>query len=209
MRNFNQTWAISQKSEAFGEAFNKLKNHLALGPIVTASYTTTGGGVLAQKTAQDNGTAQLVACDTNIPTTLKKAMQVLPAGTKILCNSFDKGRIYDAIKGDFIPVTTGAISTTPTALNNSFNEDSFITYDGSSLKVGKKTYNYDGVTAGTAYLLVPKSGNFQEYIQEDLTYVSGDADVSRLIDEQTVGVSTLGIYAALGGENGVVKFAIQ
>ena len=45
--------------------------------------------------------------------------------------------------------------------------------------------------------------------QEDLRWVSGDVDVSRLIDEQTVGVSTLGVYAALGGENGVIKIALQ
>jgi hypothetical protein len=38
--------------------------------------------------------------------------------------------------------------------------------------------------------------------------VSGDGDVSRLIDEQTVGVSTLGVFAALGGENGLVEIAL-
>ena len=56
---------------------------------------------------------------------------------------------------------------------------------------------------------MPKSQNFTEYVQEDLTYVGGDGDVSRLIDEQTVGVSTLGVFAALGGENGVVKIALS
>jgi hypothetical protein len=117
--------------------------------------------------------------------------------------------VYNALKGDFIAVNNNAVSNTPTALNLRFNQDSFLEYDGSQVKVGKKTYDYAGVAAGSCYLLVPKSQNFQEYVQEDLTYVSGDADVSRLIDEQTVGVSTLGVFAALGGENGAIKIALS
>jgi hypothetical protein len=127
---FNQTWRMSEVAEAFGEAFNKLLNHLHLGPIVTATYTTTGGGVLAQKNAQKAGTPPMVAYDTSIAKTLNTAMKVLPKGTKILCNSFDTEDILNAIKGDFVPVNNGAISSTPTNLNRAFNQDSFIEYDG-------------------------------------------------------------------------------
>jgi hypothetical protein len=42
---FNQTWRVSEVAEALGEAYNKLLNHLHLGPITTSSsFVTTGGG---------------------------------------------------------------------------------------------------------------------------------------------------------------------
>lgn len=203
---FNQTWRVSEVAAAFGEAYNKLLNHLHLGPIVTGSFTTTGGGLLAQKTSQKAGTAQLVAYSTSIAQTLKNAMQVLPKGTKILCNSFDTEAIYNAIKSDFVPNTNGSV---PTRLNRAFSADSFVEYDGAEAKLGGKTYTYAGVTQGTAYLLVPKSENFREYEKQDLQVNTGDADLSRLVLEQSVGDTWRGVFCALGGEEGVVKFNLS
>lgn len=203
---FNKTWQTTEVAAAMGEAYNKLLNHLHLGPITTSTaYVTTGGGVQAQRDAQKAGTPQLIAFDTSIAKTLKKALKVLPRGTHILCNSFDTEDIYLAIKGDFIPVSTGAISTTPTKLNKSFNESSFIEYDGAEAKMGGKTYPYAGVEAGFCYLLVPNSSNFRELEKQDLEVNTGNADVSRLILEQIVGDTFRGVYCALGGEYGVVK----
>src|SRR3954471_5207247 len=92
---FNQTWRMTEVAEAFGEAYNKLLNHLHLGPITTSTaFATTGGGLIAQRTAQKAGTPQLIAYDTSIAKTFKNALQVLPRGTRILCNSFDSGLIF-------------------------------------------------------------------------------------------------------------------
>lgn len=203
---FNQTWRVTEVAEAFGEAYNKLLNHLHLGPITTsAAFATTGGDLLAQKNAQKAGTPQLVAFDTSIAKTFKNALKVLPKGTRVLCNSFDTETILNSIKGDFVPVTNGAISTTPTRLNRAFSEASFTEYDGTEARIGGKTYAYQGVAAGTCYLLVPKSKNWRELEKQDLEVNSGDADVSRLVLEQQVGETWRGVYAAIGGEDGAVK----
>ncbi len=130
---------------------------------------------------------QLLAYDTSIAQTLKNARRVLPRGSRILCNSFDREAIYEAIKGDFVPVSEGAISTTPTSLNRAFNDNSFTEYDGSEAEMGGKTYTYAGVEAGTCYLVVPKSKQFRELKKQDFEVNSGDADVSRLVLERQVG----------------------
>src|SRR3712207_8233215 len=54
----------------------------------------------AQRAAQKAGTPQLIAYDTSIAKTFKNALQVLPRGTRVLCNSFDTETILNAIKGD-------------------------------------------------------------------------------------------------------------
>ena len=182
---FNQTWRVSEVAEAFGESYNKLLNHLHLGPITTSTaFVTTGGGTLAQRNAQKDGTPQLVAFDSDIATTFRKAVQILPKGTKILCNSFDTEDILNALKADYVPNSN---PSQPTRLNRKFNESSFIEYDGSEAHIGEKTYTYAGVTQGECYLIVPKSRNFRELEKQDLEVNSGDADVSRLVLEQQVG----------------------
>jgi hypothetical protein len=201
---FNQTWRVTEVSSAFGEAYNKLLNHLHLGPITTSTaFVTTGGGVVAQRDTQKAGTPQLVAFSTDIATTFRRARKVLPKGTLILCNSFDTENILDALKSDFY-----ADKKTPTLLNRAFNQDSFVEYDGTEAHIGGKTYDYAGVTAGTCYLAVPKSKNFRELEKQDLEVNSGDADVSRLILEQQVGETWRGVYCGLGGEYGVVKIML-
>jgi hypothetical protein len=126
---------------------------------------TTGGGTKAQRDAQKDGTPQLVAFDTDIATTFRKAVQILPKGTKILCNSFDTENILNALKADYVPNSN---PSQPTRLNRRFNESSFIEYDCAEAHIGGKTYTYEGVTAGTCYLLVPKSRNFRELEKQDL-----------------------------------------
>lgn len=198
---FNQTWRATENAEAFGEAYNKLLNHLHLGPIVTyTGYATEAGGVSAQKAAQKAGTPQLVAFDTDIATTFKKARQILPRGTVIMTNSMDTETILDGIKSDFY-----ADDRTPTALNRAFSQDSILEYDGTEVEVGGKEYVYDGVQAGTAYLVAAKSRNFREFVKHELRMDSDNADLSRLILEQLVGRTRRGVLAGLGGEFGVIK----
>jgi hypothetical protein len=60
-------------------------------------------------------------------------------------------------------------------------------------------------TAGTCYLLVPRTRNFRELEKKDLEVDSGDADVSRLVLEQQVGETWRGVLCLLAGLDGVVK----
>lgn len=202
---YNQTWRVSEIGVAFGEAYNKLLNHLHLSPIISGSYTTTGGGLAAQKAKQEADTspaAQLIAFATDVKTTLSNAIQVLPNGTTLIANSADKILLENAILGDIL-----SDLTTPGVVKRTLSPDRIIYYDGATVKVGGKTYTYTGVTAGFCYLIVPKT-QFVEYIKHDLRVDSGDGDLSRLILAQVVGRARRAVFAALTGKNGAVKIDI-
>ncbi len=201
MVEYNEFWSLTDASIAFGENYNKLLNHLHLNPIITASYTTTGGGVPAQKAAQIAGTAQLVAFDTSLIDTLESVFTVLPKGTILLHNSTDAIAMERAIAADiYTDGTSGPMKRRFSALK-------LIAYDGDEVQVGDRTYLYGGVAAGYAYLIVPKK-NFIEYIKHDLRIDSDNADLSRLIVDQMVGRARRAVFCAVGGKDGAIKIDI-
>lgn len=202
---YNQTWKVSEIGVSFGESYNKLLNHLHLSPIISASYTTTGGGLAAQKVAQEgtdtygtDGTAQLIAFDTNIATTLRNALTVLPRGTMILANTADRYLLEDAIAGSMYA------DTSPSSVKQTLSPDRIVYYDGDTVEVGDKTYTYTGVTAGYCYLIVPKK-QYTEYIKHELRVDSDNGDLSRLIVSQIVGRARRAVLAGISGKFGTVK----
>lgn len=203
MIEFNQTWRLSEVGEAFGEAYNKLLNHIHLYPIVSGTYETTGASLAAQKTAQEDGTAaQLIAYDTDLSTTLRNALQVLPRGTVLLINSADRYRVEDAIAASMYA------DTSPSVVKRRLSSDNIIEYDGDEVDVGGKTYTYEGVTVGEAYLIVPKK-YFKEYVKHDLRVDSGDGDLSRLIVTQLVGRARRGVFVSLANKQGAIKLELE
>jgi hypothetical protein len=202
---WNQTWRVADIGVSFGESYNKLLNHLHLSPIIGGSYVTTGGGLAAQKAKQesvDDGAAQLIAFNTDIKTTLRDALQVLPRGSVVLHNSFDTFAIQDALASDLL--TDNSAGPVKKALSNA----QFIAYDGETVEVGGKTYEYDGVAQGFIYLVVPKT-NFKEYIKHDLRVDSDDGDLSRLVLAQVVGRARRAVLAGLSGAFGAIKVDIS
>lgn len=202
MVEYNEFWSLTDASIAFGENYNKLLNHLHLSPIITATYTTTGGGLAGQVAAQKAGTAQLVAWDTDLATTLERAFGVLPKGSIVLQNSIDSIYLERQIAKDILD------DGTPGPIKRKYGTLTFQAYDGDSVQVGPRTYNYGGVPAGFLYMVVPKR-NFKEYIKHDLRIDSGNADLSRLIVDQMVGRARRAVFAAVGGVDGAIKVDIR
>lgn len=204
MVEYNEFWSLTDASIAFGENFNKLLNHMHLNPIITATYATTGSTDASQSTAQKAGTAQLVAWNTDLATTMERAFAALPAGTIVLHNTVDSIYMERAIATDILADNQG----TPGPIKRKWGALKFIAYDGETVEVGDRTYNYGGVPAGFIFLIVPKK-NFIEYIKHDLRIDSGSADISRLIVDQMVGRARRAVFAAVGGKNGAVKVDIR
>jgi len=205
MIEYNKTWEISDVAVAFGEAYNHLLNHLHMDPIINGTYTTTGGGLAAQKAAQedaDSPVAQLVAFDTDLETTLRNAMTILPKGSAVIANSADKFILEDAIFGSLY-----SDNVTPTVVQRSLSPEDFIYYDGETVKVGDKEYEYGGVASGFIYMLVPKR-QLQEKIKHDLRLEALSAEPRRLIAGGQVGVTRRATYYKLGGKYGVIKVDI-
>lgn len=201
---YNQTWRVSDIGAAFGESYNKLLNHLHLSPIISGTYITTGGGMAAQKAAQEDAdapVAQLIAFDTDIKTTMKTALQVLPLADTVLYNSADAIKLEEAAAGDMLSDNSAAL------FKRRFSQLNKIAYDGDYVKVGKKTHEYGGVPVGFCFLIVSKR-NFVEYIKHDLRVDSGDGDLSRLIVTQIVGRARRAVFVVLGGRYGAIKVDI-
>jgi len=203
---FNETWKVTEIAVAFGEAYNKVLNHLHLGPIVSGSFVTTGSTVASQKTKQEaidgTGAAQLIAFDTDIATTLATAISVLPKGTIMLVNSADENRIDEAIASAMYA------DYSPALVKKRFASITKLVYDGDSAIVRKKVYEYAGVSYGEAFLIVPKQ-NFVEYEKHGLRVDSNDGDLTRLILSQVVGRTRRGVLAALSGKTGAIKIALE
>lgn len=205
MVEYNEFWSLTDAGLAFGEAYNKLLNHLHLGPIVTGTYVTTGGGIAAQKAKQedpDTPAAQLVAFDTDVKTTLQNAFDVLPLADYALINSGDSDYLEREVAKDLLDDDSQG------PVRRRWDRISKVIYDGSTVDVDERTYTYDGVDAGFVYLLVAKR-QFTEYIKHDLRLDSDDGDLSRLIVSQLVGRARRAVFAGLTGKYGVIKVDIR
>lgn len=201
---YNEYWRLDDIGLAFGEAYNHMLNHIHLGPIVTSdAFVTTSGGLEAQATAQKDGTPQLIAFDTDLRTTLEKALQVLPKGSVILHAPFEQLAITKALGSDYDE------QGRPGLVANRLSLDNAIAYEGAEITVGDKTYVYDGVDSGFLYLASPSKKNFTEFVKHDLRIDNGDGDLSRLVLDQVVGRARRAVLASLGGADGVVKVATR
>lgn len=202
MVEYNETWNITEASTAMGEAYNKVLNHMHMSPIISESYTTTGGGLAAQKKAQNDGTPQEIAFDTDIETTLQNAIKVLPQGSKMVINSFDRTRVEQALAGAMYE------DLSPNAVKRKFSLDDIVEYDGDEVVVGDKTYEYAGVTEGEAYLVTPQR-QFRERIKHDLRLSQLAENPRFLTAGGTVGRARRAVSAALGGKYGGIKLNLE
>ena len=71
-----------------------------------------------------------------------------------------------------------------------------IYYDGWDETVGKKKTTYAGCPTDKIYLIRPKRG-FKELLKQDLRIESNTGDITRLVEEQIVGYSYRGVFAAV------------
>ncbi len=184
MKDFNDAFSMEILNRAMGEAYNALLNHIHLNPISSFNYKADN------KTAYQ-GTAD-EALWIGLWKTLNKALSDSRAkkrhGTVLLASSLDGDNLEMAIKGGY-----QINGTTYPAVSGI---ESVIYYDGWETKVGRKSYEYPGVTPGKAYLIRPRRG-FKELLKRDLTIEATMPDLSRLVENQIVGYAYRGIYAAV------------
>lgn len=195
MVEYNKTFDMETLNRAMGEAHNALLNHIHLYPIIGysnygASNTTNAVYVTAEgkPTTKDAGDAHPLL---SLRETLKQGRSDSRAkrrpGSVLLISGTREEHVQEAlgslsIRGTDYPALTGITD--------------IIAYDGWEIKVGKKSYEYQGVADNVAYLIRPKRG-FKELIKHDLRVDAGDGDLSRLVEAQVVGRSRRGVYAAV------------
>jgi len=184
MKDFNDSFSIELLNRAMGEAYNALLNHIHLSPIISFNYQASN------KTAfQGEATEDLwVRFYKTLNKALSDARIEKRPGTVLLASSYDRDNIEMALKGGY---QIGG--TTYPAVSGI---ESVIYYDGWTAQVGRRTFEYPGVTPGKAYLIRPKRG-FKELVKQDLRIEATAGDLSRLIESQIVGYAYRGVYAAV------------
>lgn len=189
---FNQTFNFELLNRSFGEAHNAILNHIHLAPIIKHNYKsankTAAVYVKADGTA---GTAQdhhyILSLRATIRQALKDTRTAKRPGSILLANSANKEDIEDAL-------SSFTVNATPYSATSGITD--IIYYDGWETQVSKKSYEYDGVPEGKAYLIRPKRG-FKELIKQPLQVNVYNADASRLVEAQVIGDFWRGVFAAV------------
>lgn len=184
MKDFNDTFSVEVLNRSMGEAYNALLNHIHLSPIIAYNYKAANK--TAYKGAETDNT--WVGMYKTLTAALGDARVAKRPGSVLLASGSDQPNIEMALKGGY-----QIEGTTYPAVGGI---DAVIYYDGWSVNVGRKTYEYAGVTQGKAYLIRPKRG-FKELVKRDLTVEATMPDISRLIESQIVGFAYRGAFAAL------------
>lgn len=184
MKDFNETFSVEILNRGIGEAYNALLNHIHLYPILSFTYPS-GNKTTYQGAAGDPTWV-------GVYKTLNKAIadtaKAKRPGTVLLASTANQADIEMAIRGGH--QIEGTVYPAISGIQ------SVIYYDGWEVTVGKKSYSYNGVTAGKAYLIRPKRG-FKELLKQDLRVEATSGDLSRLVESQIVGYAYRGVYAAI------------
>lgn len=185
---YNETWNFSIVERAAGIAHNALMNHLHLYPYIDFTYAATN------KTGASAVGADLTE---KYATTIENAIVHSKQHKKyprrgpydLLISSSNMFTVEKAL----LRVQQQGFSKQSSALSMIRN---IIVYDGATVTRGKETVEYTGVTAGKGYLISKqyKRRDASSWVKRGLTSRSGNPDISRFIEEQTVYDVHLGTY---------------
>jgi hypothetical protein len=189
---------MTELSRAMGEAYNALLNHIHLYPILSYDYpaknktaASTEGATYIEKLRNTIKQGLIdAASDRNTETRMVRKPTVL------LAHPSKQWDIEEALQRMQIG---GTIYNPITQIN------SLVFYDGYSIQVGEKTYEYPGVAPNKAYLIDPQK-YFVELIKHDLIIDAAGADLKRLIEGSIVGRARRGVVAA--PENAVQEITL-
>ncbi|MCH4199269.1 MAG: aspartate ammonia-lyase [Clostridium tyrobutyricum] len=184
MIDFNQTFNVEMLNKSMGEAYNALLNHMHLYPIIGANYKASNKTAFQGKTDDP----LWLGIWRTLNQAIKDTVIAKRPGTILLASKADQTDIEMAIRGGH--QLEGSIYPSIAGIST------IIYYDGWSVQVGKKSYEYKGVTPGTAFLIRPQRG-FKELVKKDMTPETGNPDLTRLVEAQIVGYCYRGVFAAI------------
>jgi len=195
---YGENWAMSELSRAMGEAYNALLNHIHLYPIISYNYpaknktaASTEGATYIEKLRSTIRQGLIdAASDKN------KETGAVRRPTILLAHPSRQWDIEDALQ---------RMQVGDTIYNPITQISSLIFYDGYSVQVGDKVYEYPGVDPNKAYLIDPQK-YFVELIKHDLIIDAAGADLKRLIEGAIVGRARRGVVAA--PENAVQEITL-
>ncbi len=180
---YDHTFEMETLNRAFGEAYNALLNHIHLYPITSFNYG-------ADNTTDPQGSSGEPYClqlKKTFRQALKDANLARRPGNTLIASRAKEGDIEESLErmlydGTEYPAVRGI--------------DNIIYYDGWQTKVGKKTYTYPGVNENDAFLVRTWRG-FKELVKRGLMIDGQPGPIRRLVEQQVVGRTYRGVFAAV------------
>jgi len=180
---YDHGFEVEVLNRAFGEAYNALLNHIHLFPIIDFNYTSDN----QTSSEGEDGEPYALQIKKTLRQALKDCVNARRPANTLLASKEHAGDIEDALETMLYDGTEyasiGAI-------------DNIIYYDGWQTKVGKKTYTYEGCPSDKAYLIRPNRG-FKELVKVPLRIDGQPGPIRRLVEEQIVGRTHRGVFAAV------------
>lgn len=203
MEEWDQTWSFELVNQAFGRSHNHILNHLHLGPIILYDHDNNGSPSYpaGNSTAADT-TANTSLVERTLRTfqaAYQTSIEARPQRTwsVILASELDRFKIEAALLEPVLDTQGNQLPRVPV--------DTIIYYDGADIEMGTETYNYPGVSQGTAFAIFPQQ-RMLEFVHHDLRIDAGVPNISRLVEAQVVGRFRRGLYAEI--ENSVQKITL-
>lgn len=196
---YNEFFGVELFERAAGVANNALLNHVHLSPFLTATYGAANqtaasavGSTLAEKTLRTLEDAVKNASTDNTTTVLGNGQMNRRRGPyALLCSMANFFTIERALSGAQV-VGVDMNSSVRAKITD------IIAYDGWSGEMQGEATDYAGVTANKAYLIdistMRKSMYAISLIKFLLRQLNGNEDVSRLVRQQEVLWSSVGVY---------------
>jgi hypothetical protein len=183
MAEWDNTWELEMFNRSFGRSYNYLLNHLHLSPIL--SFTYTGANQTAASAVGANNQERTLNTFRDAYVT---SLQANPQRTPsvILASEANRFQIEDALLTPVRDAQGNPLPRVPVS--------TIIYYDGATVTVENKAYQYAGVAAGRCYFIFPQQ-RFKELVHHGLRVDADNRDISRLVEAQIVGRTRRGLYA--------------
>jgi hypothetical protein len=196
---FGRFFQMAAIERAFGRAANAVQNHIHFNPILTNTYVArnqTDGGALsdpfnfpasADIAEKYHRTFDAAMANARADTTYHR-----PGPYALLVSNSDVSTVRKALEN---PQQQGIQRISAEVIDNI---QLVVAYRGWTGSDGNETVTYDGVTAGTAYLidLSQAMTDFQSLYSQDLQPTDVGPDHARFVVERMLWDMFFGIYAA-------------
>lgn len=197
---FNTFYEIAKVNDAVSDAYVDFRNYQTIGAIVTTTYTAKMKQAAVTTPSGQTPDYYLYKTLDLAEDTLRKLKdertdrEIDVPAISLLINSHDSKRINRVVNGQL-----NLFGKTPSANLPALPITNIIEYDrgiNDGFTVGKKTISVPGVTAGKAYMFVPKE-YFWVLVKRGLTMESSTGSALTLSQEDKAWYHIQGAYSEL------------
>jgi hypothetical protein len=204
---YNTLFQMQALNDAVARGYVAQLNHDHINPIVSGTYA--GAKATAASTVGDTWMEKVYHTILNARRDLAERVdpvtdrQIAPTGLVLLCSLTDAEDIQWVINGQLnTPADSKNLSSIP-------GISAVIGYEGDTITVGDKEYDFPGIDSGTVYMIKPDERSFITAWKRQLTMLTqSQGNILKLERERRAWYYVNGIYNTYGITNRVQKITL-